>query len=91
MGCSSHQVKSIRHHWLAEQSRPCIVSFFNDAYCGTCVSPTLAVMITVSAGENCHATEPGFFRLCWAWVPSEALPEAARRMRAAIDGTAPSF
>ena len=37
-------------------------------------------------GENCHAHEPGFFRLCWAWVPAEALPEAVRRMRAAIDG-----
>ncbi len=31
-------------------------------------------------GEACKADEPGFFRICWAWCPADALPHAARRM-----------
>ncbi|KAI8471901.1 MAG: pyridoxal phosphate-dependent transferase [Monoraphidium minutum] len=32
----------------------------------------------------CHAAEPGFFRVCWAWMPPGALVAAAGRVAAAV-------
>ncbi|GLC48246.1 hypothetical protein PLESTB_000075000 [Pleodorina starrii] len=36
--------------------------------------------VLLTPGEQCHATEAGFFRMCWAWMPGDALPEAVRRL-----------
>ncbi|EFJ52049.1 hypothetical protein VOLCADRAFT_120406 [Volvox carteri f. nagariensis] len=36
--------------------------------------------VLLTPGEQCHASEPGFFRICWAWMPGDALPEAVRRL-----------
>jgi 1-aminocyclopropane-1-carboxylate synthase len=41
--------------------------------------------VLVTPGEACHAPEPGYFRVCWAWMPREALPIAVRRIRAVLD------
>lgn len=41
--------------------------------------------VVVTPGQACHAPEPGFFRVCWAWMPREALPVAVRRVRAVLD------
>ena len=38
--------------------------------------------VILTPGEACHAPEPGFFRLCFAWVPVEALQQAVERLRA---------
>lgn len=50
------------------------------------ISPTRAPL------QDCHAAEPGFFRICFAWMRPDALPEAIRRMRllmsGALDGVA---
>ncbi len=41
------------------------------------ISPFLAPC----AGEQCHGPEPGYFRVCWAWMPhAGALPVAVRRL-----------
>jgi len=37
--------------------------------------------IILTPGRDCHAAQPGFFRLCFAWVPPEALPEAIHRLK----------
>lgn len=37
--------------------------------------------VILTPGKDCHAAEPGFFRLCFAWMPPKALPEAVRRIR----------
>ncbi|KXZ54539.1 hypothetical protein GPECTOR_4g604 [Gonium pectorale] len=36
--------------------------------------------VLLTPGQQCHAAEPGFFRVCWAWVPPDALPAAVRRL-----------
>ena len=36
--------------------------------------------VLITPGMTCHAVEPGFFRMCWAWVEPEALVEAVRRI-----------
>lgn len=36
--------------------------------------------VLLTPGECCHADEPGFFRVCWSWVPPEALPIAVQRI-----------
>jgi 1-aminocyclopropane-1-carboxylate synthase len=41
--------------------------------------------VVVTPGEACHAPEPGFFRVCWAWMPRDALPVAVGRIRAVLD------
>lgn len=50
-------------------------------------TPTLTLILPTPhhTGSTCHATEPGWFRMCWAWVPGEALPVAVRRIRAVLD------
>lgn len=37
--------------------------------------------IILTPGHDCHAAQPGFFRLCFAWMPPAALKEAVRRLR----------
>jgi 1-aminocyclopropane-1-carboxylate synthase len=36
--------------------------------------------VILTPGSSCHAEAPGFFRLCFAWVPKEALVDAAERI-----------
>jgi len=48
----------------------------------------VAAKVVLTPGEACHAPEPGFFRVCWAWMPREALPVAVSRLRAVLDGRA---
>lgn len=38
--------------------------------------------ILFTPGEACHASEPGFFRCCFAWMPTESLIEGFRRLAA---------
>lgn len=40
--------------------------------------------LILTPGESCHANEPGFFRLCFAWMPKEALGEAVDRLKASL-------
>ncbi|KAI8474180.1 MAG: pyridoxal phosphate-dependent transferase [Monoraphidium minutum] len=40
--------------------------------------------LLLTPGEACHAAEPGFFRVCWAWMPPGALVAAAGRVAAAV-------
>ncbi|GLI59990.1 hypothetical protein VaNZ11_002049 [Volvox africanus] len=42
--------------------------------------------VLLTPGEQCHAAEPGFFRICWAWVPGDALPEAVQRLVKHFEG-----
>ncbi|EFN53200.1 hypothetical protein CHLNCDRAFT_137035 [Chlorella variabilis] len=37
--------------------------------------------IILTPGHDCHAAEPGHFRLCFAWMPPVALKEAVQRLR----------
>ncbi|KAG2483578.1 hypothetical protein HYH03_017585 [Edaphochlamys debaryana] len=36
--------------------------------------------VLLTPGQQCHGPEPGFFRVCWAWVPAPALPVAVGRL-----------
>ena len=36
--------------------------------------------VILTPGSSCHAAGPGFFRLCFAWVPKEALVDAVDRI-----------
>jgi 1-aminocyclopropane-1-carboxylate synthase len=37
--------------------------------------------VILTPGESCHAREPGYFRLCFAWMPKESLQEAVIRIK----------
>lgn len=37
--------------------------------------------VILTPGESCHASEPGYFRLCFAWVAKEALEDAVTRLQ----------
>ncbi len=37
-----------------------------------------------AAGKACYAHEPGFFRICWAWVDPAGLPVAVQRLEKVI-------
>ncbi len=41
-----------------------------------------AARVILTPGRDCHAAAPGFFRLCFAWMPAEALPVAVARIAA---------
>jgi 1-aminocyclopropane-1-carboxylate synthase len=53
-----------------------------DALWRRLVAPPCRVVLT--PGAACHAAEPGFFRLCWAWTSPDALPVAIDRIAAAL-------
>ena len=36
--------------------------------------------VVLTPGESCHCAIPGFFRICFAWVPVSSLLEAIRRI-----------
>ncbi|GAB4823287.1 hypothetical protein N2152v2_010333 [Parachlorella kessleri] len=36
--------------------------------------------VMFTPGQPCHAQEPGFFRLCFAWMPPQALSVAVQRL-----------
>jgi 1-aminocyclopropane-1-carboxylate synthase len=36
--------------------------------------------VILTPGSSCHAKDPGFFRLCFAWVPKDALVDAVDRI-----------
>ena len=40
--------------------------------------------VILTPGQSCHAPEPGFFRLCFAWVPREALEAAVARVKGVL-------
>lgn len=42
--------------------------------------------IVITTGRSCHAAEPGFFRICFAWVSPEALLVAADRLDKLLNG-----
>lgn len=37
--------------------------------------------VILTPGSSCHATEPGYFRLCFAWVVPDALIDAVQRIK----------
>jgi hypothetical protein len=42
------------------------------------------LLLCVVAGAACHAAEPGFFRMCWAWPHPGSIPTAVGRIAAAV-------
>ena len=40
--------------------------------------------VILTPGKDCHAPEPGYFRVCFAWVQKEALEEAINRLVATV-------
>lgn len=40
--------------------------------------------LLLTPGKACHAEAPGFFRICWAWMPAEAMAVAAARIAASV-------
>jgi hypothetical protein len=38
----------------------------------------------LSSRRDCHNAEPGFFRLCFAWMPKESLTEAVTRIKTTL-------
>jgi hypothetical protein len=36
--------------------------------------------LILTPGSTCHSPQPGFFRMCYAWVAAEALPAAVARI-----------
>jgi hypothetical protein len=42
--------------------------------------------VILTPGESCHAREPGFFRLCFAWMPPEAVEVAVGRLAKQLKG-----
>ncbi|PRW59463.1 1-aminocyclopropane-1-carboxylate synthase [Chlorella sorokiniana] len=59
--------------WLAEPTWEAEEEFWRNV-CDRC-------KVILTPGKDCHAAEPGFFRLCFAWMPPKALPEAVRRIK----------
>jgi len=39
-----------------------------------------SIKLSLTPGEACRCSVPGFFRLCYAWVPLEAVDEAIKRL-----------
>lgn len=37
--------------------------------------------VILTPGESCHALEPGYFRICFAWIPIEALQIMLDRLK----------
>lgn len=60
--------------WLREASWEGERALWQEV-CDTC-------RIVLTPGKDCHAAEPGFFRLCYAWMPLESLPLAVARIAA---------
>lgn len=46
---------------------------------------TRSAGVLLTPGQQCHGPAPGYFRVCWAWVPPEALPVAVDRIAALRD------
>ena len=44
-----------------------------DTICSSC-------KVILTPGESCHAQEPGYFRVCFAWIPCDALQMLLRRL-----------
>jgi 1-aminocyclopropane-1-carboxylate synthase len=40
--------------------------------------------VVLTPGGACHAAEPGFFRMCFAWPHPDSLPVAVARIAAAL-------
>ncbi|KAL6760688.1 pyridoxal phosphate-dependent transferase [Haematococcus lacustris] len=45
--------------------------------------------VVLTPGEACLSDEPGFFRICWAWVDPDALPIAVSRITAQLEAEGP--
>ena len=41
--------------------------------------------VLFTPGQDCHAKEPGFFRVCFAWMPEQALLLAIDRVKRYLD------
>ncbi|KAI7841266.1 hypothetical protein COHA_005039 [Chlorella ohadii] len=64
--------------WLPEPTWEAEEEFWRNV-CDRC-------KVILTPGKDCHAAEPGFFRLCFAWMPPKALPEAVRRIKLLMGG-----
>ena len=41
--------------------------------------------IDMSSGASCHCQEPGYFRICYAWVNTATLEELVRRLTLIVE------
>lgn len=41
--------------------------------------------VLFTPGQDCHALEPGYFRICFAWMPEQALSLAIDRVKKYVD------
>jgi 1-aminocyclopropane-1-carboxylate synthase len=62
--------------WLRGEGWPAEAALW-ETLCDDC-------KVILTPGRACHAAEPGFFRLCFAWVPQEALEAAVARVAARL-------
>jgi hypothetical protein len=44
----------------------------------------LHTLLLLLPGAACHAAEPGWFRVCYAWTPPDSLLAAVSRITAAV-------
>ncbi|WIA34053.1 hypothetical protein OEZ86_012431 [Tetradesmus obliquus] len=57
-------------------------SWEDEAALWRCMAQQHRVVLT--PGAACHAAEPGWFRVCYAWTPPGSLPAAVSRIAAAV-------
>ena len=69
---------SCRSRWLPESTWEAERAFW-DRVCQE-------GKIILTPGHDCHAPKPGFFRLCFAWMPPEALAVAMGRLQRVLAG-----
>ena len=82
--CSAHGplmpcIPPCRSRWLPEATWEAERAFW-DRVCQE-------AKIILTPGHDCHAPKPGCFRLCFAWMPPEALAVAMGRLQRVLAGT----
>lgn len=71
---SLHAVPAGHRRWLQEPTWEGEAALWKGV-CDSC-------RVILTPGKPCHAPAPGFFRLCFAWVPRQALADAVGRLGA---------
>ena len=66
--------------FLMVDLRPALAERTWEAEFALWTSLTEEAKVILTPGKDCHCMEPGWFRLCYAWVPKEVLAVAADRL-----------
>ena len=66
--------------FLMVDLRPALAERTWEAEFTLWTSLTEEAKVILTPGKDCHCMEPGWFRLCYAWVPKEVLAVAADRL-----------